>query len=83
MAPLAKKVPNPCCKPLLFQTIWLTRSTTQTNVQYSAQYWLLTLRITPMKLLNSWMENTVIQHTFLKSDQSKKKPDKPEGKPQI
>ena len=34
--------------------------------------WLLTLHITPVKLLYSWMENTVIQHTFLKFDQNKK-----------
>jgi len=55
-------------------------------------YWLLlTLHITPVTLLYSSMENTVIQHTFLKLDQSKKKqifnknprtPDKTE-KPQI
>jgi len=35
-------------------------------------YCLLNLYITHVKLLYSWMENTVIQHTFLKFDQSKK-----------
>jgi len=35
-------------------------------------YCLLTLHITPVKLLYSSMENTVIQHAFLKFDQSKK-----------
>jgi len=30
----------------------------------------LTPYITPTKLLHSWMENTIIQHTFLKFGQS-------------
>jgi len=48
----------------------------------------MTLHITHVKLLYSWMENTVIQHRFLKFEQSqkpqifKKNPDKTE-KPQI
>jgi len=36
-------------------------------------HWLLTLNMAPVKLLYSSMENTVIQHTFLKFEQSKKK----------
>jgi len=32
----------------------------------------LTLQIMPMKLLYYWVENAVIQHTFLQFDQSKK-----------
>jgi len=46
----------------------------------------LTLHITPVKLLHSSMENTVIQHAFLKFHQSKKyrfsikTPDKTEKK---
>ena len=35
-------------------------------------YW---LHIAHVELLWSWMENSVIQHTFLKFDQSQKKTD--------
>jgi len=47
-------------------------------------YWLLTLHITPLKLLYSSVEHAVIKHTFLQFDQTqkpqifKKSPDKTE-----
>jgi len=50
-----------------FQTIYLIKPNP------TQLYWLLTLHITLLKLLYSWMENTVIQRIFLKFDQSQKK----------
>ena len=46
--------------------------TYQRQITVLTYVWLLNLHVTPVKLLYSWMENTVIQHTFPKFDHNKK-----------